>query len=112
MYVPGDLNTAQFVLFSDATFANLINLRSQLSFVPLIVDSDKDGISLQYESSRCQQVTRPFQTAETLALLYGLYNTFIIQSMLLDITGMKNTIDGQLDSEHLFNIVGRDRKTI
>lgn len=111
-YVPLDLESTKLVLFTDASFANARNHKSQLGFIVAMVDDKMNTNIVHFGSTRCQRVTRSVMAAEIHALLYGFDNAIIVQNLLHDVTGTLYSIDGLVDSKTLFNVVAKDGKTL
>jgi len=57
-FVKLDLDSTKIVLFTDSSFANAKNLKSQLGFVIALVDKENNANIIHFGSSRCQRVTR------------------------------------------------------
>lgn len=70
------------MLFTDASFGNTDNYKSELGFVLQLVDKSNTANIIHYGSMRCNRVTRSVLAAELYALIYGFANAFIVQSAL------------------------------
>lgn len=97
-YIPLDLNSIRFLLFTDASFANTVNLKSQLGFVLVLVDKSGAAKIVHYGSSRCSRVARSVMAAEIFALIYGFDNSYIVHTMLEEILGKPVKMNDFLES--------------
>ncbi len=111
-FVPLDVNSLRLVLFTDASFANTENLKSQIGFVLLLADGSNRANIIHYGSSRCKRVKRSVMAAEVHGLIYGFDNAFVAKEMLREILGENLPIDGIVDSRTLFNVVAKNSSTL
>ena len=110
-YVPLDKESLRLMLFTDASFANAPNYKSQLGFVLLLADRFNKANIVHYGSSRCSRTTRSVMAAEIHGLIYGYDNAFVTKSMIEEILGVSIPIDGYVDSRTLFNVVAKFAST-
>ncbi len=106
-----DENTLRLVLFTDASFANSDNLKSQIGFVLALADASGNANIIHYGSSRYKRVTRSVLAAEVHALVYGFDNAFVARDILKEILGRDIPIDGIVDSRTLFNEIAKNSTT-
>jgi hypothetical protein len=104
-FIEVDLASIQVVLFSDASFANADNYKSQLGFIILLVDDANNANIVDYGSQRCRLVTRSVMAAELHALIVGLDHAMVVASMVYDITGRNCSIDAYIDSKSVFDVI-------
>ncbi|KAF2741624.1 hypothetical protein M011DRAFT_497953 [Sporormia fimetaria CBS 119925] len=79
-YVPVDLMHAKLMVFVDGSFANNMDLSSQLGFILMLVNESTDtdntftirGNVIHYSSTKCKRVTRSALASE----IYGMVNGF------------------------------------
>ena len=110
-YVNLDLNTCRIVLLSDASFANNVDLKSQLGYLILLVDGSNKCNILHYGSNRCKRVCRSVMAAELHALTLGFDYAIIIREMLNEILGRMLKIEAMIDSKTVFNVIAKDSQT-
>lgn len=111
-FIPLDINSLRLVLFTDASFANADNLKSQIDFVLVLADGSDNANIIHYGSSRCKRVTRPVIAAELHALIYGFDNAYVAKEVIDEVLGLQIPIDGYVDSKTLFNIVAKQGITL
>lgn len=111
-FVPIDMDSARLLLFTDASFANTKDLKSQLGFLNILVDKHGNMNIINFGSSRCKRVTRSVMAAEIHALIYGFDHTFVLQHTLGEIYGKCIPIEGFVDSKTLFNVIARFANTL
>ena len=111
-YVPLDDSSLRIMLFTDASFANTHNLKSQIGFVVVLSDKDGKANIIHYGSSRCKRIARSVMAAEILGMIYGFDNAYIAKSMIEEILGCEVPIDCYVDSRTLFNVVARFASTL
>ena len=74
LYGNVDLETAELHVFADASLATNVDLSSQLGYIVLLVDQDKNCSIIMWSSTKCKRVTRSVLPAE----LYATANAFDI----------------------------------
>lgn len=111
-FVPLDQDSVRLVLFTDASFANAKDWKSQIGFVLIAVDKDMNANIVHYGSSRCKRVARSVMAAEIHGLTYGWDNAYIGKTMLEEILGKEIKIDVYVDSKTLFNIITKYSTTM
>lgn len=63
------MKSVRVFVLSDASFASILGLRSQLRYVILLDDDDGSVDIMKYGSNTCQHVTRSVMAAEVQALI-------------------------------------------
>lgn len=106
-----NVNELRLALFTDASFANTDNFKSQIGFVIVLTDDSNTGNIIHYGSSRCRRVTRSVMAAEILGLSYGFDNAFVTRHMLNEILGQEIPIDIYIDSRTVFNVIAKHAST-
>ena len=81
----------RLIVFTDASFANNVDLSSQIGYVIALADMENNANILHWSSTKCKRVTRSVLASE----LYGMVNGF-------DIGGaIKETIEGIMRIDNL-----------
>lgn len=111
-YVPLELSSVSLIIFTDASFANAADFKSQLGYVLLMVDGTGKAHILHYGSSRRRRFTRSVMAAEIHALFYGFDNAYMAKDMVSEVLGRTIPVDGYIDSRTLLNKVGKEAKTL
>lgn len=96
-----DPSTVRLMVFTDSSFANLPDVKSQIGFVVVATDDSDNYNILHYGSSRCRRVARSVMAAELLALVYGFDQAFLVKKCLSDILGRNISMDAFIDSRTL-----------
>jgi hypothetical protein len=86
-FVELDINTLKWVVFTDASFANLNDNTSQIGFVVTLADKYDNANIVHWSSIKCKRVTRSVLASE----LYGITHGFDIGVVL------KSTLEAVLD---------------
>ena len=110
-YVPLHIKSLSIVLFTDASFANTTNSKSQLGFVVLLKDGTNAANIVHYGSSRCQRVTCSVMASEIHGLLYGFDQAYVAQQILQETLDVPIPIDAYVDSKTLFNVIAKQSST-
>ena len=76
---PLDRHTLRMVVYSDASFNNLVENRSQLGYVILLSDASNQCALIHYSSHKSTRVTRSSMAAETLTFSNAFDNALIIK---------------------------------
>lgn len=111
-YVPLSMDGAKLLLFTDSSFANARDLRSQLGFVILLADEHGNANVIHYASSRCRRVTRSVMASELHNLTCGFDNAFVIQDLMMALTGHRHPIEAFIDSKTVFEIIAKQGRTM
>lgn len=80
-YVPMKRNALRLALYTDASFANIKSLKSQIGFVLALTDGTGLANLVHYGSSRCKRVARSVMAAALHALVYGFDQAFIVRDI-------------------------------
>ncbi len=111
-FIKLDLESCRLALFTDSSFANGSNFKSQLGFIILLVDKFNNCNILHYGSNRCKRVTRSVMAAEIHALIYGFDSAYITKSMMEEILNREIDIEAYVDSRTTFNVIARSAPTL
>jgi len=111
-FVPLDVETLRISMFTDASFANAANYKSQIGFVLVLTDASNRANIIHFGSSRCKRATRSVMAAEIHALVYGFDNGYVAQNFLSEILDQNVPIDGFVDSRTVFNVVAKQSSTL
>lgn len=106
-----DLSSMRFVILSDATFANALDLKSQIGYITLIVEKLCCADIAHYTSRRFHRVWRSVIAAEIQALVHsvdiGMVITETLRELLLRIVKKEAYVDRQI----LFHVVTKNSNT-
>ena len=99
----GNLNEVQIVCFSDASFANLPGSCSQGGYIIFLLGKNGEYAPLVWKSKKIKRVVKSTLSAETMALLDGVENCYLLKVMLNEIHGQDLTlpITALVDSKSL-----------
>lgn len=111
-YVPLDKETVRLALFTDTSFANADNYKSQIGFVLVLTDASGNANIIHYGSSRCKRVTRSVMAAEVHALIYGFDNAYLARDILQEILEKEINIDGYVEYKTVFNVIAKSGSTL
>lgn len=106
-----DLNSLRLLVYSDSSFNNREENRSQLGFIIVLSDNTNQCCILHYSSQKSKRVTRSSMGAETLAFVNAFDNALLIKHDLKRMLNMDIPILMITDSEALFRILTRVRYT-
>lgn len=109
---PLDMNHLKLALFTDASFANSENCKSQIGFVIALWDNQNRAKIVNYGSSSSKRVTRSVMAAELMGIVYGFDAAFVVQHMLSEVLGKTIPLDGYVDSKTVFDIIARRGPTL
>lgn len=110
--IPLDMASLSLGLYTDASFANAVGLKSQIGFAIVVLDNSGKANLLHYGSTKCQRIARSVMAAEIFALVHGFDQAYVVQSMMNDITGSLIPIDAYIDSKTAFNVVVKHAPTL
>jgi hypothetical protein len=111
-FVPLDLDSVRVAVFTDASFANCDDYKSQLGFVICMKDKTDAANIVHFGSSKCRRITRSVMAAELHGLVMGFDHAFMVASILQDILQREIAIDGYIDSKTVFDTVTRLASTM
>ena len=78
----GKISEAQIICFSDASFANLPGSCSQGGYIIFLKGKNGNHAPLAWKSKKIKRVVKSTLSAETMALLDGVENCFLLKTML------------------------------
>lgn len=105
VYKPLDLDSVKLCIYTDASFANCPDLRSQLGYVVFLRDKFYNCSLISWASSRSKRVTRSVLAAELFALSQGYDVGFAQRHTLSQILGREVPMRLFTDSKTLFQSV-------
>ena len=70
-FVKLDISTLKLIIFTDSSFANNLNLSSQIGYVVVLADATNKANILHWSSIKCKRVTRSVLASELYAMAYG-----------------------------------------
>ena len=100
-----DLDTAELHVFADASFATNVDLSSQLGYIVLLVDQDKNCSIITWSSTKCKRVTRSVLAAELYATANAFDIGFAIAHTFGHLLGRKIELRVFTDSRTLFDAI-------
>ena len=106
-----NMNKLAIKLFTDSSFANNQDHKSQLGYVVILADDHNKANIHHYGSTKCQRVTRSVLASELHGLIHGFDQANIVQNILQEILDCSIPIDVHIDSRTLFNVVSRYGET-
>ena len=102
----GDLSTSRFVVFSDASHANLPQAASQGGFIIFIQGSNKKSCPLTWKSHKLKRVAKSPLAAETMALLEAAEHALLMKATVMELLGLDTfPITCVVDSKSLADAV-------
>ena len=105
-YVPIE-NDPKIIVYTDASFGNLVDSGSQGAFLIFLVDRKQNYNLISWQSKRIRRVTKSSLAAETLSLSEGLDNAYYVASLYNEIlyNGNENLFPNEayIDNKSLFN---------
>ena len=99
-FVPMDLKNATIVCFADAAFANMTDGASQGGFIIFLV-SGQNCVPLFWQSRKLKRVVKSTLSAETMALMEGAEQCFLLKTILKEILNLDLPIIAFTDSKSL-----------
>jgi Reverse transcriptase (RNA-dependent DNA polymerase) len=106
-----DFNTAHVCVYTDASFANNMDLTSQIGYVVLLMDDSNNAVPLAFRSTKAKRVTRSVIAAEAIALIEGCDAGFCISHELQKLLGRHIALTLATDSQSLFTAIARGSAT-
>jgi hypothetical protein len=103
-----DIDMLRIVVYTDASFANNVDLSSQLGYVVTLTDASRKAAVLHYQGSKSHRVTRSSMASETLAFAHGFDAAFLIRHYLERMLGRVIPLVMLTDSKALFDILTRN----
>ena len=101
-FVQLDINTLKLIVFTDASFANNLNLASQIGYVICLADASNKANIIHWSSIKCKRVTKSVLASELYAMVHGFDAGAVI----------KSTTEEILDIRLLPMIVCTDSKSL
>lgn len=107
-----DTETLSWRVFTDSSFANTPDLRSQLGFIILLCDASGKCNMLHFSSYKSKRVTRSVLGAEVLAFAGGFDYAYLLRHDLQRIFTRDHPLAKLTDSESLFKSIVKSTTTI
>ena len=101
-FIPVDFSSAKFVSYAYAAHANLENGASQGGFLVFLVCNDR-CVPLFWQSKKLKRVVKSTLSAETMALMEGAEQCFLLKTTLKEILNVDLPITMMTDSESLYD---------
>lgn len=79
-FVNLDITTLKLVVFTDASFANNLNLSSQIGYIICLADASDKANIIHWSSIKCKRVTRSVLASELYAMAHGFDTGAVIKS--------------------------------
>ncbi|GAB1599883.1 hypothetical protein Ahia01_000265800 [Argonauta hians] len=99
-FVPINFRSSKIVCFADASFANLQNGASQGGFI-IFIESEGKCIPLFWQSKKLKRVVKSTLSTETMALMEGAEQCFLLKSIIKEIFNISLPIIVIADSKSL-----------
>lgn len=106
-----DQDNLHLVVYTDSSFANTPDYKSQLGFIICVADASQKCSILHFSSHKSHRVARSSMAAETLAFVDWFDNAFPIKHDLERIIGRRTPLLMMTDSKLLFDVLTRARYT-
>ena len=106
-----DINSLRLIGYSDASFANNLDLSSQLGYIILLTDGTSNIIPLMFKSYKAKRLCRSAMAAEVIAFSDLFDSAFTLLSELRLLTGTPLELDLLTDSKCLFDIISKGSRT-
>jgi hypothetical protein len=100
-----NLEFLKIVVYADASFANNLDLSSQLGFLVMLMDDSKKANILAWKSAKSQRVVHSTLAAETLAMSMAFDLAFGIRKSLVDILKVKIDLVIFTDNKGIFDTI-------
>jgi hypothetical protein len=104
-FVPLDLETVRVVLFSDASFSNAAEYKSQLGFVICLAEVNDNANIVHYGIAKCKRVTRSVMASELHGLVLRFDNAYFVKTMISELLNGDVPIDAFIDSKTVFDTI-------
>jgi hypothetical protein len=103
-YVSLNRNQLKLMIFTDAAFANTLDLHSQIDYVVCLIDDVHINL-IHWSSIKCKRVIKSVLAAELYAMINGFDVEVVIKSIIEHILKLKNSLSLILltDSKSLFD---------
>lgn len=105
------MHSIRLSLFTDASFANAENGKSQLYLVLILKDRNNRANVIHFGGTRCHRIARSVLTARIFGRVCGFDNAFSVQTALKEILNKTLPINVFIDSRTLFNFVAKEGNT-
>ncbi len=102
-YVSLDMDTLNFSIFVDASFANNRDYSSQLGFIAVLLDGSGNANVVHYASVKSKRITRSVLAAELYAMVLGFDHCSPIRITLQNILRRRVSLHLYTDSKCLFD---------
>lgn len=106
-----DRSSLSLPVFTDSSFANTPNLRSELDFIVLLCDATGSRNIIHFSSYKSKRVSRSVMGAEVLALADGFDYAYLMRHDLQRVLGHPVPLAMLTDSESLFKTIVKSTTT-
>jgi hypothetical protein len=106
-FVPLDLSTLRVAVFTDSSFANNVDMSSQIGYIVVTVDKNSAANIVHWGSIKCRRVTRSVLAAELYAMSLGFDYATVIRSTIQQILGRLIELTIYIDSKSLYDCLVR-----
>lgn len=79
-FIPLDITSLRLIVFTDASFANNIDLTSQIGYVICLADASNKANIIHWSSTKCKRVRRSVLASELYAMAQGFDAGVVIRS--------------------------------
>ena len=104
----GDLRKCKFLVFSDASYRNLLDGGSQGGYIIFLANNDNKVIPIQWQSRRIRRIVRSTLAAECLSLLDAVEAAFLLKCLLNEMLKDHTTdvkIESFIDNKSLYDAI-------
>ena len=105
--MPVHLPTLRLAVFTDSSFANNLDMSSQIGFVIVIFDQDNKANIVHWASVKCKRVTRSVLAAKLYAMSLGFDYVVAIKSTIQLILNRPIALTLYIDSKSLYECLVR-----
>lgn len=107
-FVALNLDTARIILMTDASFANVSAMKSQIGYLLLMADAEGRWIEIHYGTNKCKRIARSVMAAEVQILMHVFVHAYFVRDLLEELIGLPLALEAKLDSKKVFNVVPKD----
>ena len=106
-----DRSSLRIIGYSDAAFANNLDLTSQLGRIILLTDKSQAAVPVSFKSYKSRRVTRSVLSAEVIAFADLFDDAYALRSQIEQANGRAVPMHLMTDSKSLFDIISKGSRT-
>lgn len=100
-----DQSSLNLIVYTDASFNNAENHKSQIGFIICLADKTGSCSIIYYQSIKCKRVTRSAMAGEALAFVKGFDAAYLIKHDLQRMLGQEIPLIILTDSKQVFDVI-------